>query len=112
MIALAALIVGAGTAILLYRKREREPLQIALFRERFYLDVFYQFLIRNTQGVLASLSAFVDRWIIDGLVVRGLSGGTWGSGFLLRLLQVGNLQAYGFLFGLGVIGLVYFTVFA
>ena len=68
-------------------------------------------LIRSTQGLLASLSAFFDRWILDGAIVRGLSGGTWGSGFLLRLLQVGNLQAYGFLFGLGIIGLIYFTVF-
>jgi NADH-quinone oxidoreductase subunit L len=40
-----------------------------------------------------------------------LSGGSWGGGFLLRLLQVGNLQAYAFLFGLGIIGLIYFTVF-
>ena len=55
--------------------------------------------------------AFVDRWILDGAIVRGLSGGVWGSGFLLRLLQVGNLQAYGFLFGLGIIGLIYFTIF-
>ena len=48
---------------------------------------------------------------VDGAVVRGLSGATWGSGFLLRLLQVGNLQAYGFLFGLGIVGLIYFTLF-
>ena len=61
--------------------------------------------------MLAALSAFVDRWILDGAIVRGISGGAWGTGFLLRLLQVGNLQAYGFLFGLGIIGLIYFTVF-
>ena len=28
--------------------------------------------------------------------MRGLSGGAWGGGFLLRLFQVGNLQAYAF----------------
>jgi hypothetical protein len=28
----------------------------------------------------------------------------------LRLIQVGNLQAYVFLFGLGVVALVYFAV--
>ena len=80
-------------------------------RNRFYLDEIYAFLIKWTQGSLATVSAFFDRWILDGMIVRGLSGGTWGSGFLLRLLQVGNLQAYGFLFGLGIIGLIYFTVF-
>jgi hypothetical protein len=30
---------------------------------------------------------------------------------LLRLFQVGNLQAYAFLFGLGIVGLIYITVF-
>ena len=39
------------------------------------------------------------------------SGATWGFGSLLRLFQVGNLQAYAFLFGLGIVGLIYFTVF-
>jgi NADH-quinone oxidoreductase subunit L len=111
IIALCALIIGVGGGILLYRNRETEPIEIPLFRERFYIDQFYQLLIAGTQGVLASISAFIDRWILDGAIVRGLSGGTWGGGFLLRLLQVGNLQAYGFLFGLGIIGLVYFAVF-
>jgi len=27
------------------------------------------------------------------------------------LLQVGNLQAYSFLFGLGIVALIYFAVF-
>ncbi len=43
--------------------------------------------------------------------MRGLSGAAWGCGFVLRFLQVGNLQAYAFLFGLGVVALVYFLVF-
>ena len=110
-IALLCLLVGVITAFVLYRKRTSEPLNIALLRNRFYLDEIYAFLIRWTQGLLAAVSAFFDRWILDGAIVRGLSGGTWGSGFLLRLLQVGNLQAYGFLFGLGVIGLIYLAVF-
>jgi NADH-quinone oxidoreductase subunit L len=110
-IALIALLLGASGAIFLYRDRTQEPLDIALFRNRFYIDEFYQVLIRWTQGALAQLAGFLDRWILDGAIVRGLSGGTWGSGFLLRLLQTGNLQAYAFLFGLGIIGLIYFTVF-
>ncbi len=110
-IAFVALLIGVLSAIMLYRKRTSEPVDIELFRNRFYIDEFFNWLIRSTQGLLASLSGFIDRWILDGAIVRGLSGGTWGSGFLLRLLQVGNLQAYGFLFGLGIIGLIYFTVF-
>ena len=41
----------------------------------------------------------------------GRAAATWGFGSLLRLLQVGNLQAYSFLFGLGIVGLIYFTIF-
>ena len=110
-IAFAGLLIGLLGAIVLYHNRTTEPVDIALFRNRFYLDELYAWLIRATQGALAAVSAFTDRWILDGAIVRGLSGGAWGSGFLLRLLQVGNLQAYGFIFGLGIIGLIYFTVF-
>ncbi len=44
--------------------------------------------------------------------MRGLSGATWGAGFALRFLQFGNLQGYAFLFGVGVVALIYFVVFA
>jgi NADH-quinone oxidoreductase subunit L len=111
VIALLALLLGAVSAVLLYRNRTSEPLEIPLLRNRFYFDELYTALIRSTQGLLAAIASFIDRWILDGAIVRGLSGGIWGSGFLLRLVQVGNLQAYGFLFGLGIIGLIYFTVF-
>ena len=56
------------------------------------------------------MSALFDRWVIDGVGVRGISGATWGGGFLLRFLQVGNLQAYAFFFGLGVLLLVYLAI--
>jgi len=111
IVAFVCLLIGILGAVLLYRNRSDEPIRIPLFRERFYLDEFYAWLVRWTQDLLASLAGFVDRWILDGAIIRGLSGGTWSGGFLLRLLQVGNLQAYGFLFGLGVVVLLYFTIF-
>jgi NADH-quinone oxidoreductase subunit L len=60
---------------------------LALLRKRFYFDELYSFLIAATQGL------------------------PWGIGSLLRFLQVGNLQAYSFLFGLGIVALIYFTIF-
>jgi NADH-quinone oxidoreductase subunit L len=110
-LALVAMILGAGLAIWLYRNRASDPLDVDLFRNGFYLDNFYNWLIDSTQGLLARVCAFFDRWIIDAGAVRGTSGGTWGMGALLRLFQVGNLQAYSFLFGLGIVVLIYFTVF-
>ncbi len=110
-LALVALILGVGIAVWLYRNRERDPLHVDLVRRRFYIDEFYEWMIGATQELLARVAAFFDRWIIDAGAVRGASGGTFGLGALLRLFQVGNLQAYAFLFGLGIVALIYFTIF-
>jgi NADH-quinone oxidoreductase subunit L len=110
-VALVALIVGSGLAIVIYRNRTSEPIDVEVLRHKFYFDEFYAWLINWTQELLARVFAFFDRWIIDTAAVDGSSRGTWGLGALLRLIQVGNLQAYLFLFGLGVIAVIYFAVF-
>src|SRR5438552_3298903 len=110
-LAIIALVLGSGLAITLYRNRKSEPFDIELFRRLFYFNEFYSWLINWTQELLARIYAFCDRWIIDAGVVGGTSGGTWGIGALLRLIQGGNLQAYLFLFGLGIVALIYFAVF-
>ena len=111
VLAVGAMIVGLGTAIVVYRNQTSEPWDVEFLRRRFYIDDFYDWLIDSTQESLARIAAFFDRWIIDTGGVRGVTGGTWGSGALLRLLQVGNLQAYSFLFGLGIVFLIYFAIF-
>jgi NADH-quinone oxidoreductase subunit L len=63
------------------------------------------------QGGLAVLGSWFDRWIIDGVVVTGAARAVWAAGYVLRLLQVGNLQAYAFFFGAGVLALLYFLIF-
>jgi NADH-quinone oxidoreductase subunit L len=110
-LAIGAILIGVGVAVILYRNRESEPLNATLLLRGFYIDEFYSWLIDSTQGSLARLAAFIDRWIIDAGAVRGVSGGTWGFGALLRLFQVGNLQAYAFLFGLGIVALIYLAIF-
>jgi NADH-quinone oxidoreductase subunit L len=110
-LAIGMLVLGSCLAIALYRNRKSEPLDIELLRHKFYLDEFYRWLIDWIQETLARVCAFFDRWIIDAGVVGGSSSGTWGIGALLRLVQVGNLQAYLFLFGLGIVALIYFAVF-
>jgi len=105
-----ALVLGVGLATVLYRGRATEPVKVELLRRKFYFDEFYGWLIYWTQELLARVAAFIDRWVIDAGAVGGSSRGTWGIGALLRLIQVGNLQAYAFLFGLGVVALIYFAV--
>ena len=110
-LAVIALIAGSGLAVAVYRQQETDPVDVKLLRHKFYFDEFYSWLIHWTQELLARVAAFVDRWIIDAGAVGGSSRGTWGVGALLRLLQVGNLQGYAFLFGLGVVALIYFALF-
>jgi len=50
------------------------------------------------QGGFAKLCSFIDRWFIDGLLVRGSATVVWTIGFALRFLQVGNVQAYALFF--------------
>ena len=110
-LAVITLIAGSGLAVVIYRHRETDPVDLKLLRHKFYFDEFYGWLTHWTQELLARVAAFVDRWIIDAGAVGGSSRGTWGIGALLRLVQVGNLQAYVFLFGLGVVAVIYFAVF-
>jgi NADH-quinone oxidoreductase subunit L len=111
VISLIAFLAGATSGFYLYKGKDKDPIDVPLFENRFYIDEFYTSLIKWTQDLLANVSGFVDRWIIDGGMVRGLSGITWGFGFALRFLQIGNLQAYAFLFGAGVVLLLYYILF-
>jgi NADH-quinone oxidoreductase subunit L len=110
LLALVAFLAGSALAVVIYRNRETEPINVDLLRRKFLFDEFYAWLIRSTQELLAAFAAFIDRWILDAGLLRGLSGATWGFGAFLRLLQLGNLQAYAFLFGLGIVAIVYFAV--
>jgi NADH-quinone oxidoreductase subunit L len=109
-VSLVAFLAGAAFGFYLYKGQNKDSIDVPLFEHRFYIDEFYNSLIKWTQDLLANISGFVDRWIIDG-GVRGLSGVTWGFGFALRFLQTGNLQAYAFLFGAGVVLLLYYILF-
>src|SRR5437899_1878047 len=108
---IVAMLLGATGSIFLYRGPEADPGSFAILRRKFYFDEFYRALINATQELLARISAFVDRWVIDATAVRGTSGATWSLGALLRLMQVGNLQAYAFMFGLGIVWIIYFALF-
>lgn len=101
------LVVGiAGAAALYLRGPKTDPVSIPLFANRLYIDDLYGWLVRWVQGGFAQLCALLDRWVVDGLVhLAALTA--WGAGYALRLLQVGNLQAYSFFFGAGVIVLLY-----
>ena len=106
-----AFLAGTGIAWLLYANRAKDPILIPPFRHKFDIDELYAAFIAGTQDLLAAVAGWFDRWVLDGVFVRGLSGLAWVSGFGMRFLQFGNLQGYAFIFGAGVIALIYLMVF-
>jgi NADH-quinone oxidoreductase subunit L len=110
MVSIATLIVGAGGAFVLYRGRDQDPVNIKLFANKFYFDELYAKVIAVAQDGLATVVKVLDGLLIDGLGVRGAAGLASGAGGMLRRLQVGNIQGYAFLFGLGVLLLVFLAL--
>jgi NADH-quinone oxidoreductase subunit L len=111
ILATGAFLIGTGAGVFLYRGQSKDPILIPLFKNKFYFDELYAALIAGSQDLLAGIARFIDQWLIDGIFVRGLSGAAWAVGFTFRFLQMGNLQAYAFIFGFGVIAMIYLLVF-
>jgi NADH-quinone oxidoreductase subunit L len=109
---IASLVLGLIAGFILYKGKDKEPLSIPLFRNRFYIDGIYDnFLVRYFQDAFAAIVHFFDELLINGLLVGGLSRGAASLGNAFRKIQSGQLQGYAFAFGLGVILVIYFTVF-
>ena len=112
LMSLGAFAVGLVLAFLLYFGKDKDPLSIPLFRNKFYLDEIYQKLVTIFQDAIAAVIHFFDEFIIGGLLVGGLSRSASGVGNLFRrYAQNGSLSNYAYLMGLGAVLVIYFTVF-
>jgi NADH-quinone oxidoreductase subunit L len=107
---LIALAAGVGLGWLLYNGRSQDPVRIGLFARKFFVDELYAKLVAWGQDAVAKIAHYMDILILDGLGVRGLSGLATVLGGGLRRLQGGSLQSYGFLFGFGVIVLLFIAL--
>jgi NADH-quinone oxidoreductase subunit L len=107
--AVLAFLAGTLGGWVLYAGREKEPLSLPFLRNKFYFDELWNCFVAVQDEVLVKAS-FLMEVVISG-VVRAVGMGAWVAGFGLRLLQFGNVQGYAFVFGLGVVGLIYFLVF-
>jgi NADH-quinone oxidoreductase subunit L len=109
---IATLVLGVGVGFFLYAGKAKDPISIPLFRNRFYLDAIYEKgIVKYFQDGFASIVHFFDEFVINGLLVGGGSRLAETFGNVFRKAQSGNLQAYAFTFGLGVLLVIYFTVF-
>ncbi|WP_035601376.1 NADH-quinone oxidoreductase subunit L [Haloferula sp. BvORR071] len=111
-VSVGALALGAIPGFLLYNGKEKDPVSIPFFRDRFKIDDLYDnVIVRYFQNGFAAIVHFFDEFLINGLIVGGASRLAEGCGGLFRRVQSGNLQGYAFVFGLGVILVIYFTAF-
>lgn len=105
---LFAALLGGSLAWACYGRAGVDPVPGKLgawarfMRNRFYLDEVYSGLVIPAHDVVAMLFSWADRWLINGLALRGLHGTFELAGRTLRLVQSGNLQTYSFLFAAGL----------
>jgi NADH-quinone oxidoreductase subunit L len=102
---IALFLVSTAAGIMLYKGVAKDPINLPVLANKFYFDEIYQLVFVGGQQSWARSVAWFDRWIVDGLIVRGLGAAGTVSGEILRLFQGGNLQAYVILFILGAGGL-------
>ena len=81
-----------------------------LMSNRFYFDEIYEATVIRIHDAIAAISDWIDRWIVEGLCLGLVRGGTDLTGRALRLAQTGNLQTYAFLFVLGVAVVLWFVL--
>jgi len=111
-VSIGALLLGVIAGFALYAGKEKDPVSIPLLQNRFYVDLFYDnVLVRFFQDAFAAIVSFFDQFLINGLIVDGLTRITASLGNFFRRSQSGSLQGYAWSFGVGVILVVYFTVF-
>jgi len=110
-----AFVIGFAAAFKLYAKATEDPLAnnglAKIFRNKFYIDEAYAKLVGYGQDAVAAVIHFIDELVISGLIVGGFSRAAGGIGRIFGRLQSGNLQGYAVLFGLGVLLVIYLTVF-
>lgn len=112
-----ALITGILLAIVLYKGKEAEPFArnpvAKFFRNRFYIDELYEkVFINGIQGFLSALVDFFDQFLIKALIVDGIGGRfTSWIGSLCSRLQNGKVTTYAFVFGIGLVTVIYFLIF-
>ena len=112
MTSIAAVLLGTVAGFVVYAGKDKDPISVPFFRDRFKIDDLYDnVIVRYFQNAFAAFVHFLDEFLINGLIVGGSGRIAEGVGGLFRRVQSGNLQGYAFVFGLGVILVIYFTAF-
>ena len=110
-------VVAAGLVLswLIYKRRVVSAQQVvqalalphSFLQRHYYIDEIYSWYVAVIQQkILAGFCAWVEQYVIIGLVVNGIAWLTRAAGRLLRRLQTGKIQAYVLGFVAGVLWLL------
>ena len=111
-----ALLIGGSIAWTLYAKADSDPIADRLhglstaLKNRLYFDEIFNGLIYITHEAISKLAQWVDRMILGGFIVKGLSNVVDVLGRGLRLFQTGRINTYAFLFVVGIALVMYFVM--
>ena len=106
------LIAGFLTGSKLYRGRDADPLKIPLFVNKFYFDEIYAVIVKFAQDRLAWIVNAFEKIFVDSTTTGAPVGIASMFGRIFRRVQNGNLQSYAWVFGAGVIIVIWLAVFA
>jgi len=108
----AAWLIGLIGSFLFYGRGAREdklervaPPAYAFFKSRLWFDEIYNFYVAKVQQRLADVFAFLDVFVIKGLLVRGSAGLVGLVGMSARSLHVGHIHGYVYWFLAGLLAL-------
>ena len=107
---ITTLVLGLIAATVLYKGKDQDPISIPLFRNKFYIDEIYAWVVRLGQDLVAFVANAIDRFVIGGVIVRGAAALCSGAGLFFRRIQSGNLQAYTLMLGVGAIVILYIAL--
>lgn len=115
-----AFAVGVGLAYWVYVAKHGKPAEEFVARnpsfyrmvfDKWRVDEFYQETVIGALEILADISVWVDKWIVDGIVARFTAFVVAAAGAVLRLFQTGRVQAYASFLVIGLLGIgVYLTL--
>ena len=113
---ISTLLVAGGLAAGVYAWRDealpakaagaRFPLLYKIFKNKFYVDDFYQWVIDNVVLVFGRFIALFDRLVINDTGINGPGHVTGGLSFLLKFQQTGKLPNYALAMIIGVVVLI------
>jgi NADH-quinone oxidoreductase subunit L len=81
------------------------PIYNIVYNKYYFDEIYYYLFVKGVGFGLGKVSAFIDRFVIDG-VVNGLAALSRACGDALRFTQSGLVNTYALYFVLGLLATV------